>query len=836
MGKEYENQKTNTEENPALNFSKNIGQVKTMSFKAFIPQNQSLVNTLIPSLGIGMFTAMMFLVFSCGKVFADSPSNPRPLVKNSEKVRGEGVSVYLEDSEFGISAPQFSYEPKMHRIAIEEKKPDERNAFSSKVPGKIQTAQFYIGPVKNESDWRKPRYSVLKSQNSPKPLGGQRSTPVQGLDSPVPQSDAPGFSFDTINEIRLFDSPGFNRRSLTEPVFRGSSLEHRYKTRRSESESPIRQVAFFQLVNEPPLSDIIDAENFICEEKGTTPFFSISKETGIVPSANDPQIVLSRSREPQIFRREPDFKVRDLTGAAKLEQPSVALVGHSSRTEKPTTLRKESTPITPPDPPSFSRIVSQRRNEIHTPESSSVSGMFSQNTTLSDEYHETSLTQKYRNSGESLEESNPQSYDSAQFPSYPSPGSMLDFPKIPVVEEKLPPIKNDLLGSWKKGGFTITPYGYLNISAAWESQRTVSGDYCVYARSPELNPSSDRSGFSVDPRSTRLGMEIQGPGIPQWSGSKTRGVVEIDFQGSFETRNRSSLLFRKAFVEIGDERTKFLIGQDWEIVAPLYPEIFNYPAGSGVGNIGYRRAMLKWDHTIPRDCDSSLRLQFGICDNTIRDYTSSSAENPKITSSGWPILQGRVAYSFGECFFQHRTPITFGVSGQIGEQREDFGNEILGRSQRTWVVCFDFDVPLTSKMRLQGEIYNGENVSNLEGGIVQGIDRVRHDTIRCRGGWAMLQYRWTEKLRTNVGFSFEDPYNRDLLGTASLGGDRFSSRTYNHSIIGNIIYNWTPSLLNGLELSFWKTDWRMYDASTNTISRVESGEPVRIEFVTRYTF
>lgn len=391
--------------------------------------------------------------------------------------------------------------------------------------------------------------------------------------------------------------------------------------------------------------------------------------------------------------------------------------------------------------------------------------------------------------------------------------------------------------AWKKGAFTFTPYGYVNLSCAWESQRTVAGDYCVYARSPDLSPESDRAAFHVDPRSSRIGLKIDGPGINAWCGSKTQGVFEIDFQGAYQVRNRSGFLLRKAYVEIGDERTKFLIGQDWEIVAPLYPMIFNYPAGSGVGNIGYRRAMVKMDHKIQTGTDSTILLQFGICDNTIRDYPNSGPEEPKVTTSGWPILQGRLASSFGKRTFAHGQDVSLGVSGQIGEQRADYpGGGPKGLSHQTWVVCFDFDVPLTKRLRLQAEYYDGENVSNLEGGVLQGIDLFRHDTIRCRGGWGAISYQWNRKTKTNFGYAVEDPLDRDTLATSSLDGGVYVSRTKNQCLFGNITYNWSEALMTGVELSFWKTDWRKYDSVANSFERLEAGKPVRVEFVTRYSF
>lgn len=390
--------------------------------------------------------------------------------------------------------------------------------------------------------------------------------------------------------------------------------------------------------------------------------------------------------------------------------------------------------------------------------------------------------------------------------------------------------------AWKKGSFTFTPYGYLNLSAAWESQRTVPGDFCVYAQSPELTPSSDRSAFYIDPRSSRIGLKIDAPGPACWTDSFARGVFECDFQGSYQVRNRPAFVLRKAYMEIGDKKTKFQFGQDWEIFAPLYPMMFNYTAGSGVGNLGYRRAMIRAEHLQECSSDSSLLYQMGAGDNTLRDYLTPGQDDPRLTVSGWPTLQGRLAYSFGKNTFTTGLPIVLGLSGQIGEQRGDYTG-VVGDSFRTWAVCVDLDLPITKKLRLQGEVYTGENVSNLEGGILQGVDLYSRDTIRCQGIWGAIQYTWTKKLKTNLGFLCEDPFDQDLYGTARIGATtEYTSRSYSECYFINSSYNWTDAFMTGLELSQWRTNWRTYNTGTNEFTYRTPGTPFRVEFIARYTF
>ncbi len=386
--------------------------------------------------------------------------------------------------------------------------------------------------------------------------------------------------------------------------------------------------------------------------------------------------------------------------------------------------------------------------------------------------------------------------------------------------------------AWKKGKFTFTPYGYINLSVSYETQKSSVGDFCVYAVSPDV-PGYGQSVFYIDPRSTRLGMKVDGPGLPCWSGSKTQGVLEIDFQGSYTLRNRGSLMLRKAYVAVSDKNSKFLAGQDWEILSPLYPATLNYTAGAAVGNLGYRRAMLEAEHRFDLSKQSDFLVQIAMVDNVLRDGFNDGGIQPNVGS--WPVIEGRMAYALGKGVFDHGKPITVGMSAHIGEQQLDFVDAGVRSRQyfRTWSLNYDFDVPITKKLGFKAEYFIGENLSSFEGGILQGIDVVRRDTVRAMGGWAQLQYQWTPKLQTNVAYMVDDPFNQDLVGGNST--DR-RSRTYSHCIFVNVLYNWTDALMTGFEVDFWHTNWQRYDTATQTVTPLKAAEMTRFEFVTRYTF
>ncbi|GHT18855.1 hypothetical protein FACS1894189_7200 [Planctomycetales bacterium] len=383
--------------------------------------------------------------------------------------------------------------------------------------------------------------------------------------------------------------------------------------------------------------------------------------------------------------------------------------------------------------------------------------------------------------------------------------------------------------AWSKGKISITPYGYINLSASYETEKTVTGDYAVYANSKDTE---DDPGFNVDPKSTRLGFKLDGPGLHGWHRSKTSGAIEFDFQGAYQSRNRGGLLLRKAFITVGDGKTTLLAGQDWEVVSPLFPKTLNYTAGACVGNVGYRRAMLRADHRFDFCNNSNLTTQFAIADNVYREADTNGL---RPSSARYPIIEGRAAYSFGKGSFAHGKPVVLGVSSHIGEERFNFGPD--QKYLKTWSFNVDFDLPVTKILTFQMEYFLGENLATIEGGILQGVDSYRKNTIRAQGGWAGLTGQWTKKLQTNFVYMIDDPFNDDIVtGNAAASGLYYYSRNYSHCLFFNVLYNWTENLMTGFEVDFWRTHWQKSYANDNFATAMQPGTPVRYEFTVRYTF
>jgi hypothetical protein len=369
--------------------------------------------------------------------------------------------------------------------------------------------------------------------------------------------------------------------------------------------------------------------------------------------------------------------------------------------------------------------------------------------------------------------------------------------------------------TWAKGDFTITPYGFITVSGIYESERTVTNDYVLYVPPPERE---GEGAWQVDPKSTRLGLNMGLPEVGWFPGAKVGGRAELDFQGQYINANKGGVLFRQAYVDVKHEDYYLLAGQTWEILSSLYPGMLMYVPASGVGNMGYRRAMVRADRFLDFSDTFMLTLQGSLNSNIVTDFVG----DPTIAGrpAGWPIVEVRTLATLGERTGPDALPILVAFSGHIGEQEFSFFHppEVSPEETvaRTWSANLEFSFPITKQFGMQAEFFHGANLGAFMGGALQGIDRITRNPIRSTGGWVDVYYHWTDRWHTHVGWCLDDPYNADLT----------SGRTYNQVVFGNVVYDLTKSIFLGLEVSDWKTNWVGFS----------QGDSLRMEFVAKYAF
>jgi hypothetical protein len=369
--------------------------------------------------------------------------------------------------------------------------------------------------------------------------------------------------------------------------------------------------------------------------------------------------------------------------------------------------------------------------------------------------------------------------------------------------------------AWTKGDFKFTPYGRLWTTMSRDSQKTNNGEYVLWVNSPDT---VEGARFQVDAKSTRLGLDMAGPGIRCLDGAKIGGKLEIDFQGTFLQENKGTILFRHGYVEAKNDDYRLLFGQTWDVISPLYTPTFDYTAGSAAGNLAYRRAQFRVERYLPRSETFMLTLQSALAVDVL--VPVSSVHTIQGDHAGWPDWQNRVALTFGDRKNKELPPVEVGVSGHVGEQCFNFypvtGTPQLDVSRPTWSINLDAKFPITKTFGVQGEVFTGSNLSNYFGGIMQGVDSNTLDAIRDTGGWGDIWYDMRPDLHWHFGYSVDDPLDNDMT----------TGRTYNQYIYANFIYDFTKFLNAGLEISSWRTLY--YNQAP--------GNDIRVEFLARYNF
>jgi hypothetical protein len=367
--------------------------------------------------------------------------------------------------------------------------------------------------------------------------------------------------------------------------------------------------------------------------------------------------------------------------------------------------------------------------------------------------------------------------------------------------------------NWAKGDLKVVPYGYLWANMVYETARTVPTDRSYLGWVASFDDQGE-DVFKLDGRNTRIGFDVAGPRLWQFSCAESGGKVEFDFQGDMVAlENKGAVLLRHAYWEVKNDYYRLLFGQTWDVISPIYPNTTLYSIYWWGGNIGYRRPQLRLERYLHLSDTRLVTLQGSLNHDVVGIAAVSE-------TGSWPVIEGRAAITLGyrgkNCH-----PWTFGMSGHIGN--EGFF-DVVGdddRRRRTWSAGADLEMPLNDRTGFRGEFFYGENLETFLGGIGQGVNIgiPSLPTIYSTGGWLETYYFFTPSLHSHVGFGLDDPRDSDIVGM--VGG-----RTYNQFYFGNILYDVTKKFRLGLEVASWKT---LY------IDR-RPGESVRFEFMGQYGF
>ena len=327
-----------------------------------------------------------------------------------------------------------------------------------------------------------------------------------------------------------------------------------------------------------------------------------------------------------------------------------------------------------------------------------------------------------------------------------------------------------------QSGDKVTIYGSLRGDVIYDTQKPNN------AQSPMwITSGTSDEQFSLHPRLSRLGLDLaagrQGP-------FDVTGKIELDFQGG-GSESRNTPRARHLYVQLKQGQSAWIIGQTSDLISPLSPSPNDDTNMWNVGNTGDRRPQIRYTYTSNDGFNVGLLLGLtGAVDAKDMDVNGTRDGE----ESGMPGFQARVGY---------KKP-NFSAGIWTAFAREETALPVGGETQfETSVAGIDWQAIL-GKIDLAGEIWFGENLSDLRGGIGQGVNTTTGSEISSKGGWVELGYKPSPTYRIAIGYTKDDPSDSDLTGSGRLENSAF----YLHNK-----WNVGDGVEIGANYLHWLTDW-----------------------------
>lgn len=363
-------------------------------------------------------------------------------------------------------------------------------------------------------------------------------------------------------------------------------------------------------------------------------------------------------------------------------------------------------------------------------------------------------------------------------------------------------------GQTQKGS-AIQLYGFLRMDMAYDTSRMSDTQIPVFVRSEDPNTPGaapeNQSEFTLYPRMTRLGLNLDGGEIAAIDSPKLTGRVEVDFYGGPASDSRNMFRMRHAWAKLQWGNFLLLTGQTADLISPLYPSVNADMLMWGTGNLADRRPQTRVQYTLPIG-PSQLLIQGAVgLTNAIdrKDLDKNGVPDGEV--SGLPTLQGRIAWRLPiwQTGDGKSHPLEIGAWGH--QAWEELDKPLDGTEEDAFqsnVVGVDVKLPLyQDRLALTAEGWTGKNLSDLRGGILQGVNITTGAEIHATGGFAQLSWTTTQtegyKNVLHAGIAMDDADDADL----NDGG-----RDLNYAIYGAVQSVFGHFTL-GIEYFHWVTEY-----------------------------
>ena len=275
------------------------------------------------------------------------------------------------------------------------------------------------------------------------------------------------------------------------------------------------------------------------------------------------------------------------------------------------------------------------------------------------------------------------------------------------------------------------------------------------------------------------------------------GVIETDFQNG-GSESRQILRIRHAYFNLRTGAFHFLAGQTWDLISPLYPAANIDGLMWNTGNLGDRHPQARLTYK-PAGGPLNAALALG---------QTGAVDRKDLDGNG--VLDGSEAM---QPFVQARVGLELNnieAGAWFHRGAEETATPVAGDSSFTSsVVGVDASVSLGSRLSIEGEGWSGSNLSDIRGGIGQGINLETGEEISSSGGWAHLAVTPADGWKLFAGAMIDAPDEDDV----PMGGRSRNQALY---LVGH--YRPWKKFQAGLEYINWKTEYKgLEDGTANRV-------------------
>jgi hypothetical protein len=315
-----------------------------------------------------------------------------------------------------------------------------------------------------------------------------------------------------------------------------------------------------------------------------------------------------------------------------------------------------------------------------------------------------------------------------------------------------------------------------------------------------------QQNIALNARHSMIGLLFAGPDIGKFhSGGKIQAVF-IDNTNVFADRN--GFMLTQAYGELVNDKWRFAAGLQLNVFAPGLPTLLPFTVdGAPIGN--YIVGQLRAERYLKLGSNSQLTLQGALSEPL------SSIKTPDISLDediGLPNGELRIAFGLGKpapIGLLRERPVEIGISGVVGKlRRTSLPSETPRRViSTTWGVNLDFRANLGDRFGFKGEVYTGQGLGQVGGGVAQTLDAVTWKAIGSTGGWVEGYVYLKPNLHNHTGIFIDDPNNKDITGLPNT----FFGRTRNRGIYDTLLWDIGMEKKRfrvGVELMFRKTEYK----------------------------